>query len=106
VLKRIARLPGDAYTRAAAAQDRFREFRENIPRLSKFMAEIERGETPVAAAKVTRQELVDYTKLTDFERVWMRGAMMPFFTWFKKNAENWLPGLRPGADGSVWAARA
>ncbi|MEN3338523.1 MAG: hypothetical protein V7647_2199 [Acidobacteriota bacterium] len=99
-MKRLARIPGDAYARAAAAQDNFREFRESIPRLAKFMAEIERGATPQAAAKVTRQELVDYTRLTDFERVWLRGAMMPFYTSFKKNAENWLPGLRAGADGS------
>jgi hypothetical protein len=96
----MIRLPADAAVRAAAAQDRFREFRENIPRLAKFMAEIERGATPEQAASVTRRELVDYTRLTDFERVWVRGFMAPFYTWFKKNAENWLPGLRRDVNGS------
>lgn len=98
--RRLARLPGDLVRGAVGVQDRFREFRENVPRLAKFMAEIERGQTPEAAARVTRKELIDYTRLTDFERTWLRGALMPFVTWFKKNFENWMPGLREGADGT------
>lgn len=63
------------------------------------MAEIERGTLPYEAAQVTRRELVDYTRLTDFARIWMRGLLM-LFHMVKKNAENWLPGLRRGADGT------
>ena len=83
------------------------QVREEIVRLAKAMADyhrIKRGE-PVKATKrliggldpksfaamgkVAREFTIDYGKFTEAENRWIRGFLLPFWSWTKQNFPNW-----------------
>jgi hypothetical protein len=70
--------------------DHAREYLEALPRMTLWLHEVEAGR-PAQAATVVRRSLVDYQHVTPFEENMLRGFLMPFYTWHKAMAENYLP---------------
>jgi len=86
--------------------------RENIPRMAKFLTDLDRvraGGEPLntwsnfeevkgimavdlerAAAKIAREQLIDYGALTPFEVNYLRNGLIPFYTFFRKNTPRWV----------------
>lgn len=60
------------------------EVLENNARIAHFIHQMNRGLTPMEAARSTKKYLFDYTALTGFEKSTMR-RLMPFYSWTRKN---------------------
>lgn len=83
----------------------FSTYRDAIPRLSKFIADVERiqqGKNIVtktvnievlagveAAGKVSREAFIDYGKVTPENASDIRGFLFPFATFYTQNFKNW-----------------
>lgn len=71
----------------------YRDFqieRENFLRLTKFVADMNRGVEPSKAAKSAREFTVDYNKFTPQENKYVRGFIAPFYAFAKQNTKNWV----------------
>ena len=81
-------------------------FRENMTRLSMFMDRLAKGDTPEAAAALTRKIMVDYGDLSSFEQDFMR-RLFPFVAYTRKNLplQAEMLAKKPGVAAGVQAAR-
>lgn len=78
--------------------------RENLGRLASYIQQVEDGIAPELAAKRASAALVDYNRLTSFERKYLRGFFLPFYTFSKQNSINWtkaMVGNDVGGKGKV-----
>jgi hypothetical protein len=64
--------------------------RENFLRQAAFYHRISQGVPERLAAKQAREALVDYGKFTDFEKRWVRGFVLPFYSFARHNIPNWM----------------
>lgn len=81
---------------------------EDQSKLMHFITRIREGYTPKAARESVEEALFNYSKLTDFERIYLR-RIIPFYTFTRKNAELQLRRLakNPGrVAGQLKAIRA
>lgn len=90
----------DLANQAAGIIPMTQEFGRNselILRLTGAINGWQRGMGIEGAVKATEKALFDYSKLTQFEREWMK-SLIPFYTFARKNFEYWLNMMyeRPG----------
>lgn len=71
--------------------------RENYLRMVAFYNEVKRGTPEQIAAKRAREALIDYGKFSEFESRWMRGFLLPFYSFARHNVPNWIKAAA-GAD--------
>lgn len=64
--------------------------RENVLRFASYIQQVEKGIDPLIASKNARESLVDYGKFTDFENKFIRGFLLPFYSFYRHNIPNWL----------------
>lgn len=60
------------------------QFVEDFSRITHYLAKKEAGLTPVEAMRSVNKHLFDYSKVTNFERAYMRPAFL-FYTWMRNN---------------------
>ncbi len=81
--------------------------RENILRLASYMHLRREGVPEMLAVKRANAALVDYNRFTEFENKELRGALLPFYAFYKANTVNWakaLLGHDVGGKGKIAAA--
>lgn len=64
--------------------------RENLLRLASYIQQVERGVAPKVAGKRAAEALVDYGRFTEFENKYLRGALLPFYSFARHNIANWV----------------
>lgn len=82
--------PTEWATRWVQAIETVQNERENIMRLAGFIQGLEEGLHPAAAARRTSAALVDYSRFTDFENKYLRGFLLPFYSFARHNTVNWM----------------
>lgn len=65
------------------------EERENFFRLAAFFHQMERGVPEKVAARRAREAFVDYGRFTDFENKYLRGFLLPFYSFVRHSVPNW-----------------
>lgn len=68
---------------AAEKSKKYTQLVENFSRTWGYLSRLKAGDTPMEAARATRKVLLDYSELTDFERLAMR-RVIPFYSWTRK----------------------
>jgi len=85
---------------AISKMDMIRGYLETVPRLGEFMLNLERGQAPDKAGRITRKIMIDYSDLSPTEEKWFRGLFIPFYTFYARNLQSLIPGLVTGPDDS------
>lgn len=98
---------GDVVAWGVHKMDLSREYLEGVPRLTKFVNELEAGNPPEHAARITRQVMIDYTALTPHETNYLKGVLFPFYTFYRSNIARYVPGLSdiPPKDAAMAIGR-
>lgn len=62
------------------------EFVDNATRSAVYLAQLRKGGTPEAALKHTLNAMGDFTRMTPFERRWVR-EVFPFYSWLRHQTQ-------------------